>query len=434
MTTHAHERHARATRLGARALVLLALAFTAARCTTTASQGGGSSSSGGGGSGSSGASGSSSGGSGAGVALAVNHASIAYALGSGSPQYGDFFVVVDLTLRNIDAKSPVPTLFPLFSIRTNQALVVGARESLYGCNAGVSVDTGGQVECSLAFEMPVGQTPVTVTYDDHLGDQASSSVPALAGNASSGGGGTGSGSSGGTPAPTVDDFPGCAADSSLACAGASIGISCPSGTNPNSASYACSSPIINPDGTVGYCCIWFPSGGGCAPDPSVTGCLFPSYGFSCSVPGDTPDTFDCTLNCSVDNGSGTFCCVDNGVCGAGNGGSSSGGSTCVADLSLSCDPGTDGVDCPAGRNPEMDLPGYLCSNPSPQSDGTDGYCCATGFSGSTCMQNSSVPGCVYPTIGFSCTGSDTPDMADPSLTCSAPVTDPTTGDPMYCCE
>jgi hypothetical protein len=101
---------------------------------------------------------------------------------------------------------------------------------------------------------------------------------------------------------------------------------------------------------------------------------------------------------------------------------------------MPCDPGTDGVDCTGGANPEGDFPGYLCSTPSPQADGTDGYCCAVGFTGSTCTQNFAVQGCVYPSVGFSCAGTDVPDESDPSLTCSAGVADPNTGDTLYCCQ
>lgn len=259
-----------------------------------------------------------------------------------------------------------------------------------------------------------------------------------AGTSSTGSGSGGSGSGGQpTPTPTAGDFPGCAADSSLTCDGNAIGISCPSGTSPDSTSYDCSVPTTNPDGTDGYCCITYDASSPCAPDPSVTGCVFPSYGFSCSTPGDTPDMYDCTLNCSVDQGTGTFCCDDNGACSGGgsSGGTSSGGTGgCVADSTLACDAGSDGVSCPPGGNPEADFPGYICSAPSPQPDGSDGYCCATGFSGSTCSQDPTVDGCAYPSVGFSCAGTDSPDQADPSLNCSTGVADPTTGDTLYCCQ
>jgi hypothetical protein len=96
--------------------------------------------------------------------------------------------------------------------------------------------------------------------------------------------------------------------------------------------------------------------------------------------------------------------------------------------------GSDGVSCTGGASPEQAFPGYICSAPSPQTDGSDGYCCATGFTGSTCTQDPTVDSCAYPSVGFSCGGTDTPDMADPNLTCSTGTPDPTTGDTLYCCQ
>jgi hypothetical protein len=92
------------------------------------------------------------------------------------------------------------------------------------------------------------------------------------------------------------------------------------------------------------------------------------------------------------------------------------------------------VDCNEGDDPGAEFPGYVCSAPAPQPDGTNGYCCATGFAGSSCASDLSVPGCVFPAVGLSCTGTDKPTDADPSLTCSAGITGPTKGDTLYCCD
>jgi hypothetical protein len=107
---------------------------------------------------------------------------------------------------------------------------------------------------------------------------------------------------------------------------------------------------------------------------------------------------------------------------------------CASDGTLVCAAGSTGVDCPPGDNPEAAFPGYVCSDPSPQSDGTQGYCCATGFASSTCTQDDSVQGCAYPSVGFSCSGPDTPDQADGSLVCSAGAFDPPSGFTLYCCQ
>jgi hypothetical protein len=42
-----------------------------------------------------------------------------------------------------------------------------------------------------------------------------------------------------------------------------------------------------------------------------------------------------------------------------------------------------------------------------------------------------VQGCAGDSFGFSCTGSDTPDEADSSLTCSTAT--PASGALLYCC-
>jgi hypothetical protein len=263
------------------------------------------------------------------------------------------------------------------------------------------------------------------------GTASSSGATGSSGAGTSSGVSSGSGGSSGAPA-------GCVADASRRCTGHTIGVSCPAGDDPNqNAGLYCGPPTPNPDGTDGYCCDTIGGGTPCQNDPTVTGCAYPSYGFSCTG-SDTPEQEDPTLTCSTglpDPSAGLtlYCCVDNGG-GGSSGTSSGGGPSCVVDATLACRPGTDGVDCVAGGNPEADFPGYVCSPPSPQADGSDGYCCATGFAGSTCVQSFSVQGCTYPTIGFSCAGTDTPGEADPSLNCSAGVVDPQTGDVLYCCD
>jgi hypothetical protein len=110
------------------------------------------------------------------------------------------------------------------------------------------------------------------------------------------------------------------------------------------------------------------------------------------------------------------------------------GNGCVSDTTLACDVGSTGVDCPPGDNPEAAFPGYVCSDPSTQYDNSLGYCCATGFTSSSCAQDNAVAGCAYPSVGFSCSGPDSPDQADGSLVCSVGVFDPPSGFTLYCCQ
>jgi hypothetical protein len=106
----------------------------------------------------------------------------------------------------------------------------------------------------------------------------------------------------------------------------------------------------------------------------------------------------------------------------------------VQDLSLACDPGSTGFDCPRGENPEATDSSLICSDPSPQTNGTDGYCCATLSGTTTCTQDTSIQDCAYPSVGFSCSGTDTPEQADTSLTCSTGTPDPSSGLTLYCCQ
>jgi hypothetical protein len=100
----------------------------------------------------------------------------------GAPPTGNaLFVVVDLTLKNTGASVPLSTNFVLFSLQTRQALVITAspQQPPAQCSPTVSVAVGGQIECQVAFQVPAGQTPATLLYDDQRGDKASASVPAI---------------------------------------------------------------------------------------------------------------------------------------------------------------------------------------------------------------------------------------------------------------
>ena len=230
--------------------------------------------------------------------------------------------------------------------------------------------------------------------------------------------------------------PGCNSDSSLDCSGGGEGISCPSGTAPNPSAGVCSDPSDQGDGTDGYCCIPFSGDSACSVDDTVTGCEYPSYGFSCTDASTSPDQGDSSLVCSQGvsdpNGNTDYCCVD-GTSSSGSG-SGSGGGGCSDDGSLSCDAGSSGVSCPTGTTPDSGTYG-ICSDPSDQGDGTDGFCCVDQTF-TDCQEDDTVTAtCDYPSFGFTCSGgSPDPSTDDPSLTCSQPTTDPNTGNDLYCCQ
>jgi hypothetical protein len=291
---------------------------------------------------------------------------------------------------------------------------------------------------------------------------------------------------------------GCSTDSSLGCVSGSTGMTCQGGAAPDSSNSSCSVGQTNSDGTVSYCCIPFvATGGTCQPDESVgASCVYPSFGYSCAT-GDNPATTDATLNCSdpvTVGGLDTFCCTYGTVGTGGTGGTTTGGTTdsCVADSTLDCsadptstgysctgvafptdvdptlicstgsdqgggvlgyccaatsatfgcmadatldcsaDPSSTGMSCVGGATPDTTT--QICSYPSDQGGGVDGYCCVaiTPTSGTTCAPDDTVTGCQYPSIGFSCLTGDDPTSLDASLNCSVPTT--VGSEDLFCCK
>ncbi len=161
----------------------------------------------------------------------------------------------------------------------------------------------------------------------------------------------------------------------------------------------------------------------CAPDSSVV-CTDGSVGYSC--PGaDTPDETDSSLTCGagVESGGLTdYCCID----------VSFASSTCAADSSVQgCSGSSFGFSCTGTDTPDQTDSSLTCSTATPGNNGESLYCCI-GFTSSTCSADSSVQGCTGSSFGFSCTGTDTPDQADSSLTCST-ATAGDNGESLYCC-
>jgi hypothetical protein len=239
----------------------------------------------------------------------------------------------------------------------------------------------------------------------------------------------------------------CQQDPTLSCAGSAYGMTCPRGASPYGTStpygaaangsdtyIVCSDPAPSGD-SDSYCCIDEYSYM-CAPDPLVPGCPYPSLGFSCQ-PGSDPTYDYSTLGCSgagTDPASGysLFCCQD-GVPQQYDAGPT--GVTCNVVYTLPCGPGTLDVDCQPSDDPLALLGTYGCSAPAPQANGTVGYCCAPLSSVSKCKSTTTVAGCAYPSIGYTCAGTDRPDAISPKLLCSQGVADPSIkGNTEYCCQ
>jgi len=94
---------------------------------------------------------------------------------------GDTFVVLALTLKNIDAKVALSTNPVLFSLSSKTAIVFAPSpvQPADACDPAISLAVGGQVDCSIAYEVPIGTVVTTLSYNDQQGNLASVAVPAI---------------------------------------------------------------------------------------------------------------------------------------------------------------------------------------------------------------------------------------------------------------
>ena len=117
-----------------------------------------------------------------GVALSADKVTTPGSIQTVPPAAGRGFVVLDITLQNVSSPKAVSAGFSLFSLTTDQALVLttAAASSVIanGCLPGTSVALGGQFSCTLAFEVPVGQVGQKLNYDDLAGHAAAAAIPA----------------------------------------------------------------------------------------------------------------------------------------------------------------------------------------------------------------------------------------------------------------
>jgi len=119
-----------------------------------------------------------------GISLTVHAASAPLYFGptDAPPPVGTSYVRLDLTLANQTSEVAIPENFALFSVTTDQAIVLMASGTsvTHPCLATQSLAAGGNASCGVWFEVPIGQQPSVVTYDDRLGQSATFPVPSLA--------------------------------------------------------------------------------------------------------------------------------------------------------------------------------------------------------------------------------------------------------------
>jgi hypothetical protein len=162
----------------------------------------------------------------------------------------------------------------------------------------------------------------------------------------------------------------------------------------------------------------------CSQDSSVVGCIAGASGYSCSGP-DSPDEGDSALSCSTGTASGgltLYCCVDTSEVAG-----------CTADTSIvGCTGASIGFSCTGSAEPEQSDSSLVCSVGTASGDATL-FCCASySASAGTCAQDATVQGCTGASIGFSCSGTDTPMAVNPSLVCSTGTVGG--AGTQYCCD
>jgi hypothetical protein len=107
--------------------------------------------------------------------------------------------------------------------------------------------------------------------------------------------------------------------------------------------------------------------------------------------------------------------------------------SCTASSAVvGCEGGSLGYVCTSDRPDDGDT-NLVCSDGTPGADGVTIYCCAPyGQYWSDCTVDTSVPGCVADSFGFTCSGPEAPGDADASIVCSAGI--PSGSNTVYCCS
>jgi hypothetical protein len=97
------------------------------------------------------------------------------------PAVGNRFLVLNLSLQNVSAPSPIAGDPLRYSVMLSTRLVVSASATSaalpMACRADVSAATGGVLMCAVSFEVGVSDMPQSVTYSDQQGHVATAAVP-----------------------------------------------------------------------------------------------------------------------------------------------------------------------------------------------------------------------------------------------------------------
>lgn len=108
-----------------------------------------------------------------------------------------------------------------------------------------------------------------------------------------------------------------------------------------------------------------------------------------------------------------------------------GASGCAPDSSVAGCRGSAGFSCNTNVTPDQLDPTLVCSDGVPGDQGLILYCCVP-FQSTSCAPDPTVQNCPGSSLGFSCTGQETPEDTDPTLACG-PGALGNAGALLYCC-
>lgn len=119
-----------------------------------------------------------------GVTLGVGATSTPSAVKYVEAQPGRRLLMLKLTLHNDDVADSVAASFAQFSLETDASLVLRPSTASPLTKVPCAVDTfvalGGSFACEIVFELPLGQRPSRLRYDDGRGHVGNADVPELA--------------------------------------------------------------------------------------------------------------------------------------------------------------------------------------------------------------------------------------------------------------
>jgi len=105
------------------------------------------------------------------VTVSVMSATMATQIVSSVSTQGTFFLIVDVTLKNVSFDGPIYPAPNFFQIATDDAIALAgsAEQTAHPCDSRIGLLPGGEVTCEVVFVVPIGQVPRSLLYWAPLG-------------------------------------------------------------------------------------------------------------------------------------------------------------------------------------------------------------------------------------------------------------------------